>query len=310
MLFAVALTAAPLNSEASEAGKLPDHLSGLSMANAVAYDVRFPLWSDGAEKKRWIILPSGQKAVLPSLDVNNAIWILPIGTILMKEFNFDRRVETRIMRKDSAGWEFASYKWNDDQTDADRVDQSETVRVVSNRTTGQQIDWQIPAPHDCIKCHGMAPAQRSPLGIKITQLGEQQITAWDQAGFIANTPPDLKTLQYFPDTKSSQITSTRENARAYLDVNCATCHRPQGFVPTNLDFRWETTAMNAIDARPQFGDLGISDGAIIKLNDKEKSVLWRRMTMTGPLHMPYRGASTIDAAGAAVLGAWIDNGAP
>ena len=64
-----------------------------------AFSPQYPLWSDGASKRRWIYLPAGT-----TIDAADAYeWNFPVGTKLWKEFAFGgRRVETRFLWKTSA----------------------------------------------------------------------------------------------------------------------------------------------------------------------------------------------------------------
>ncbi len=105
---------------------LPEHLSddtGLFVegsTTAVRPDVlsfspQYPLWSDGAAKRRWIYLPPGTfvDASRPSA------WEFPKGTRLWKEFRLGRRVETRfIERLPDGSWRYATYVWSEDGKDA------------------------------------------------------------------------------------------------------------------------------------------------------------------------------------------------
>ena len=80
------------------------------------FSPQYPLWSDGAAKRRWIRLPEG--AAIDAGDVSR--WEFPIGTKFWKEFSFDgRKVETRFLwRVSQEQWVFASYAWNEAQTEA------------------------------------------------------------------------------------------------------------------------------------------------------------------------------------------------
>src|SRR5688500_4722934 len=61
-------------------------------AESLAFAPQYPLWSDGAAKRRWIRLPAGT-----SVDAAGADWVFPVGTRLWKEFSVaGRRVETRF----------------------------------------------------------------------------------------------------------------------------------------------------------------------------------------------------------------------
>jgi hypothetical protein len=68
--------------------------------NAFAYTPSSPLWSDGAEKQRWIELPSHTQ-----IDISNPNeWVFPVGTKLFKEFRVNgRRVETSASSKSVSG---------------------------------------------------------------------------------------------------------------------------------------------------------------------------------------------------------------
>src|SRR5687767_4958187 len=50
-----------------------------------AYRPRYELWSDGAEKRRWILLPEGERIDTSNMDD----WVFPVGTKLWKEFSRD-----------------------------------------------------------------------------------------------------------------------------------------------------------------------------------------------------------------------------
>src|SRR5687768_16524432 len=51
------------------------------------FSPQYPLWTDGAAKKRWIRLPEGT-----AIDATNlSKWDFPIGTRFWKEFSFDGR---------------------------------------------------------------------------------------------------------------------------------------------------------------------------------------------------------------------------
>src|SRR5437762_972066 len=77
------------------------------------------LWSDGADKDRWIRLPPG--TTIDTSDPNE--WAFPDGTKLWKQFSRDgRRVETRLWQKVRSGfWVDAAYAWSDDETEAVRT---------------------------------------------------------------------------------------------------------------------------------------------------------------------------------------------
>ena len=125
------------------------------------FSPQYPLWSDGASKRRWILLPAGT-----TIDATDAYeWDFPVGTKLWKEFAFGgRKVETRFLWKTSATeWAFASYAWNADGTSATKAPEEGLPRC--GRDRARQVT-QHPVGHrmPCLprlESHGGAGVQRA-----------------------------------------------------------------------------------------------------------------------------------------------------
>ncbi len=273
--------------------------------NVFPYDVNFPLWSDGAEKQRWVYLPNNQKIKFNG----NSPWEFPVGTVLIKQFDFDRRIETRIEIKTNEGWQFSSYRWNVEQTDATRVDAVTPVQVTS-KATARPFTWKIPSSNQCVLCHMANGADGSVRGINTQQFGSSQLRTWISQNHFENPPVDLRHLDFFPDLHDSDEQPSREKlARGYLAVNCASCHRPGSFVPTDMDLSWGISLreMNIVSKAPMFGGMGVTGSQLIYPGDKKKSILWLRMKSTTGTHMPYIGAIIPDESGLTAIGNWIDS---
>jgi len=99
----------------SASGCIADMATHTPAASLIPFEVRAPLWSDGARKHRFISLP-GQETIG---FTETGAWQFPVGTIFMKEFALDDDndvqspdpiMETRFLihRSDSA-WEGYSY---------------------------------------------------------------------------------------------------------------------------------------------------------------------------------------------------------
>jgi hypothetical protein len=130
------------------------------------FSPQYPLWTDGAAKRRWIYLPEGT-----AIDASNPRqWDFPTGTRLWKEFSFDGRpVETRFLWKASdAGWLAGSYVWNAEGTDAVLAER-DGVAGAAQIAPGRQHD--IPSRSDCAACHGES---RRPLGFNPLQLSDDR----------------------------------------------------------------------------------------------------------------------------------------
>jgi hypothetical protein len=97
----------------SEFGFFSNLTVGIPDPALVAYDISAPLFTDYADKARYIYTPNPVEPVLTGpLD-------FPVGSALIKTFSYgDTRVETRVLMHKETGWTGYAYVWNDDQTEA------------------------------------------------------------------------------------------------------------------------------------------------------------------------------------------------
>ena len=94
------------------------------------FSPQYPLWSDGAAKSRWLHIPKGRFIDGSDPDV----WKFPVGTKLWKEFAFGARAETRFIERTRSGWQFATYVWNDDESEAVLAPEGGIKQSVPSRT--------------------------------------------------------------------------------------------------------------------------------------------------------------------------------
>jgi hypothetical protein len=137
VLFALAALAALPAAPAAPA--LPPTLAETHGPRGIAYAPRYPLWSDGMEKRRWIELPAGS-----AIDKSNPdAWRFPVGTRAWKEFRRDGRpVETRFIERLADGsWRFLAYRWNAEGTQATLAPEEGVP------------ESGIPSRTDCLACH-------------------------------------------------------------------------------------------------------------------------------------------------------------
>ena len=99
----------------SDTGLYSDVQRHTLATGVMTFEPNFVLWSDGAVKRRFILLPEGSQIDTSSADA----WVFPVGTRLWKEFERDGRVvETRYLEKmPGGGWSMATYAWADGATD-------------------------------------------------------------------------------------------------------------------------------------------------------------------------------------------------
>src|SRR5271169_186180 len=65
----------------SETGVFSDTAKLIPSAGLIPYELIVPFWSDGAEKSRWIAVPSGKIDFAPTGE-----WSFPAGTVFVKTF--------------------------------------------------------------------------------------------------------------------------------------------------------------------------------------------------------------------------------
>jgi hypothetical protein len=119
-------------------------------AGIAAFSPQYPLWSDGADKHRWLSIPAGSFIDASRPDE----WRFPAGTRLWKEFaHAGRPIETRfIARRDDGSWQFATYVWNVDASEALLAPQRGIAALSAPGAPGGH--YAIPGRGDCLACHG------------------------------------------------------------------------------------------------------------------------------------------------------------
>lgn len=176
-----------------------------------------PLWSDGAQKARWIQLPPGTQ-----IDATNpSEWTFPIGTKVWKEFSRNgKRVETRLFQKIDSGpppyWVHATYAWN--------ADESEAFTSYGGDITLEADGgpYHIPTFAECEQCHNgridhILGFEQISLGLS----GAQGLTLPQlvSEGLIAPAPSQTSL------TIGDDGTGVAAPALGWLHINCGvTCH--------------------------------------------------------------------------------------
>lgn len=196
---------------------------------------QYPLWSDGAGKRRWVRLPEGS-----TIDVTNADrWTFPVGTRFWKEFEFDgRKVETRFLWKVSErNWVFASYAWNDTQTDATLVPES-GLSDVAEVAPGKR--HSIPSLTECRSCHdssrteilGFSALQlsddRDPNALHAEPLSAEMVTLRTLVDESLTRPRRME-FKTAPPRINAATPETR-TALGYLSTNCGSCHNRESSI--------------------------------------------------------------------------------
>lgn len=269
------------------------------------YRLNTALYSDGAEKLRFVYIPPGARAV----SQGGGLLDLPVGSALIKTFAFgegaDRRlIETRVLLHRADGWLALPYLWNAEQTEARLAVAGARVDVTT--PAGEAISYRVPNKNQCKECHGLDGAV-VPIGPKARNLSADWLTAMVEAGHLEAMPVGASTMPLWE--KRSGVTPEAA-ARAYLDVNCAHCHRP-GATASNsgLDLRWEQQDPQALGImkRPVAAGRGAGDNLYdVVPGHPEQSILLQRMLSKEPgVAMPELGKSTVDPEGVDAVERWI-----
>ena len=215
----------------SETGLYEASRPGAMARGVRQFSPQYPLWSDGASKARWVYLPPGT-----AIDTTvPGDWTFPVGTRFWKEFTFNgRKVETRLIWRATADrWIFATYAWNEEQTDA-VLAPPDGIPGAAELAGGRR--HTIPGETDCRACHGTK--RPGPLGFNALQLSGDRdpnaihgealapgmITVATLAAEGALSNPEL-----VPTAARIHASSPRTRAvLGYLAANCGTCHNPAG----------------------------------------------------------------------------------
>ena len=191
------------------------------------YDLTTPLFSDYAQKYRFVFLPPGEKAQWKqgNASLPNQTLIFPVGTVIAKTFSFidgdnENVVETRLLfhRQDDDGnsfWEGMAYLWETDEqgnrTDA-YLSLAGNVSSVSwdfvdpdtgETITGSTDSYVVPHPNQCGTCHlnDDRPAGDAPIGPKVRLMNRamtyagveaNQLQHWIDTGLLEGAPDDLQ----------------------------------------------------------------------------------------------------------------------
>ncbi len=308
------------------AGQRPPSLADTGLyadfaRKVVAPDVRpfspqYPLWSDGATKRRWISLPDG--AAIDASDSD--AWIFPAGTRIWKEFSFARRIETRYMEKTANGeWLYATYRWNEEESEALLVSERGVRRACESRPG---VPYSLPGVVECRACHDSGLS--SVLGFSALQLsrdrdpeaphatapepGSLDLDELVRRGLIAGLPAAI--AAHPPRVQAA--TPTSRTALGYLHANCSNCHNKRSTI-ASLGLSWTVRAdgtpealATAVDQPSHYRPTGTSISERIVPGAPDESLLVARVSTRDPARqMPPMDTHLVDEEGLALLKRWI-----
>ncbi len=289
----------------SEYGFFSDMREQTGSHDVTSYRLNTPLYSDGADKLRFVYTPAGESFTADG----EGLLQFPVGSALIKTFAFgagDERqlIETRVLLHRADGWLALPYRWNEEQTEARLA--LAGARIPVTRPDGSQISYRIPNKNQCKTCHSK-DGEVVPIGPKARNLSADWLAMAEQAGTLASIPQVERRLPLWEQRDEVSLDAA---ARAYLDVNCAHCHQPGGGASNSgLDLRWEQDDPHAIGIRkpPVAAGRGAGGHAVSILpGQPDASIMVHRMNSIEPgVAMPELGKGTIDPEGLDIVSRWI-----
>ncbi len=299
----------------------------------IPYSVNSPLWSDGAAKERFIALPGTSQVEFTA----EAAWKFPEGAVLVKTFSLDlgsgdaeaqKRIETRLLVIQQNEWVGYTYRWNDDQTDAELVEAAGADRTFSIRDPQspggrREQAWRFPSRAECMICHSRAAgfvlglntpqmnklhdygAVRANQLTTLAHLGAFRLPAGGEPGQL---PQPVEKYAALPNP-GDETAELESRVRSYLHANCAQCHVAAGGgnAAMELGFATAREKTNVIGVAPLHDKFGIGGALLIAPGEPERSVLLKRLTTRGRGQMPPLATSIVDEAGIKLLREWIES---
>jgi len=323
----------------SETGLFQSVAKNIPAEGLIPYELNMPFWSDYSVKDRYIALPEGKSVVYHDRDQ----WEFPVGTVFVKTFWMHqnreqlkdaRRLETRLLVHSPEGWQGYTYVYNDDQSEAELLEGSALKPISINTAEGSfEQRYYFPSRSDCMACHTREAG--FVLGLNTRQMNhplnyhgqsENQLEMLDRLNvFTKPRKKDTDQAEQFPQWRFGNLDrsgdpqhvestldmptgETTPLARAWLDVNCAVCHRPQGMAPGNrhLQYHEDLAKMNLLNKPPLQGQMTPPQGAVVKPGQPYLSELLIRAAHRGVRQMPPLASNVADPRGTEILRKWIE----
>jgi hypothetical protein len=292
---------------------------------AFYFEPKYPLYSNGLSKKRYAVLPAGQKIDTSKRDA----WDYPVGTLFFKTFFHEaattggqpRPVETRLIRRKATTgepqqqWEFFVWQWTSDGTNATLPTEVEFRNGIPKtvRIGGRDSMHTIPKRSACWNCH---IANKSTvigfdeLRLNSTLPGKTQTQLDEVIGksWLTAAPPK----PWFTITDANP---TQRQVLEYFHANCAHCHNGEpplepGARYDLLDLRWDKALAATIGIRTM--TVGTADGVRVVRGQPVQSILF--LALEGMMNsamnpevklMPPVGVEVPDQAAITLFRNWI-----
>lgn len=329
----------PFPRKLSETGLFSSVKEHRPAPGVVPFSIQAEQWADHATAERFLALPgtSSVRMYDRAIPIAGGFFsgriFFPKDGVLARTLSLEmvrgepksrRRLETQVLHYDGSEWNGYSYRWNEEQTDADLVpasgaDQTLTIQDAQAPGGQRKQTWHFAARGECLQCHN--PWAGYVLAFTPSQLDRN----YDYGGTVDN---QLRSLQHVnlvvrvktpgsPGDKppppvrlvnpSNESASLDDRARSYLHVNCSHCHQFGAGGTADIDLRREIALeqTKTLDVRPVQGTFEIADARIVAPGNPYHSVLYYRMAKLGRGRMPHIGSEIVDERGLRLIHDWI-----
>ncbi len=290
-----------------------------------SYHLSSALFTDYAEKARFVKLPEGEKMTVGE----QGRVIFPEGSIIIKNFFYHhdardpslgkRVIETRLLVKKNADWKVATYIWNEAQDEAllEILGAKKEIAWLNEQGKAMQVNYIVPDNNDCKGCH-LQKGEVMPIGPKLANLDrtimahgkeQNQLEFLTGEGYLnLATPTGHSTLAMVDWQDTDQ--PIHDRAMSYLDINCAHCHTPDGPASnTGLFLNYDQTDLFRLGVKKTPVSAAQGSGGFdynIVPGDPDHSILLYRMnSVEAGVAMPETGRSMIHDEGVALINDWI-----
>lgn len=294
-------------------------------ADVVPYTLNAPLFSDYAQKLRFVRLPKGATVAYNP----DSVLQFPVGTSIIKTFYYAndlrnekkgrRLIETRLLLHEENGWIALPYIWNLEQTEAilDVAGGDATVVWKDEKGIKHELNYAIPNKNQCRGCHERGETM-TPIGPSVRQLNgdfkyaessENQLINWKNKNILRGLPNDFSSVPKVPNYTDATA-KLDDRARTYLDINCGHCHNPQGPARTSglfLDGQTKDSTALGFSKTPVAAGKGSGNLRfdIVKGKPSESILVYRMNSTDVGEMMPELSRKRVHTEGVELIKEWI-----
>ena len=306
----------------SEYGFFLNTKDQITVPGVLPYELITSLFSDYADKHRFVYVPKGKIAAYQK----NSVFSFPVGSVLIKTFSYEpinnqrserHLIETRLLIRKDSGWDALTYVWDEEGQEASLALAGKTVKANYISNDGRQLDirYRVPNKNQCKECH-LENESIVPIGPKPRNLNRDysylegtmnQLEKWMSIKFIDAYPEKINSVVDFMDSSKP----INDRARAYLDINCGHCHAPEGSASNSglyldlLETREKQLGVFKGPVATGRGSGGL-DYSIVPGHPDESILLYRMISDAPDIMMPESGRSVMHKEAVDIIYQWIE----